>query len=130
MVFKIFPCGLSLSQIIQSARLSVHSSELGPPQTPPPASECVSTLGPKRGKQHSPAGEGVGIPNSDDWTESLAFCILCGPDVWFGEATTTFVAGRPSQILTWMGTGPFQQRYVHKFLSEFLKIFNFSQREF
>jgi hypothetical protein len=30
------------------------------------------------GEQHSPmAGEGGG-PNSDDWTKSLALCILCG----------------------------------------------------
>ncbi len=50
-------------------------SELGHP-TPPPASECVSPLDPKGGKQHSLAGEGVGEPNSDDQTESLALCIL------------------------------------------------------
>jgi hypothetical protein len=44
---------------IQCTRVSVPSSELGPP--PPP-----STLGPKGGGQHSLAGEGVGEPNSDD----------------------------------------------------------------
>jgi hypothetical protein len=41
---------------------------------PPPPSECVSRLGPKGGEQHSLVGEGVGRPNSDDWTESLALC--------------------------------------------------------
>ncbi len=30
------------------------------------------------GEQHSPAGEGVGGPNSDDWRESLALCLLFG----------------------------------------------------
>jgi hypothetical protein len=31
----------------------------------------------KQGGQHSPAGEGVGGPNLDDWRESQAFCLLC-----------------------------------------------------
>ncbi len=26
---------------------------------------------------YKPAGEGVGSSNSDDWRESLAFCLLC-----------------------------------------------------
>jgi hypothetical protein len=26
----------------------------------------------------SPAGEGWGSPNSDDWRKSLALCLLCG----------------------------------------------------
>jgi hypothetical protein len=41
------------------------------PPTPSPADESVSTpLGP--GRQNSLAGEGIGGPNLDDWTESLA----------------------------------------------------------
>jgi hypothetical protein len=36
-------------------------------------------LGPKwAGEQNLLAGEGVGGPNSDDWTESLELYILCG----------------------------------------------------
>ncbi len=30
-----------------------------------------------RGGIHSPAGKGVGGPNSDDWRKSLALCVLC-----------------------------------------------------
>ena len=29
------------------------------------------------GQAHSPAGEGWGSPNSDDWRKSLALCLLC-----------------------------------------------------
>ncbi len=32
----------------------------------------------KGGRAHSPAGEGWGSPNSDDWRKSLALCLLCG----------------------------------------------------
>ncbi len=39
--------------------------------------ECVFSLGPKEREQHSPAGEGMGGPNSDDWTGSLSLCIVC-----------------------------------------------------
>jgi len=47
---------------------------------PSPTSECVSPPpGSKGGEdQNSFAGVGVGRPNSDDWIESLALCILCG----------------------------------------------------
>jgi hypothetical protein len=38
-------------------------------------SECDSPLGPKGEEQHSPAVKGVGGPNSNDWTESLALCV-------------------------------------------------------
>jgi hypothetical protein len=51
--------------------VSVPSSELGPP---PPQAVCLP-LGPK-GEESSLAGEGVGGPNSDDWIESLALCII------------------------------------------------------
>jgi hypothetical protein len=57
------------AQRIQSARLSVQSSELGPPLThmivllPP-------NLGP-RGETHLLARERVGEPNSDDDTDTL-----------------------------------------------------------
>ncbi len=46
----------------------------------------------ERGEQHSLADEGVGGPNSDDRTESLAPCILCGcvadPDLGSGAFLT------------------------------------------
>jgi hypothetical protein len=35
--------------------------------TPSPSSECVPSNGTKRGETPSPADEGVGSPNSDDW---------------------------------------------------------------
>jgi hypothetical protein len=43
------------------------SSELGPPPHP---------LSTKWGGTHSPADEGVGGPNSDDWRKRLALCLL------------------------------------------------------
>ncbi len=63
--------------------MSVPSSELGQP-TPSPASECVPP-GIKEGcNTRLREGEGVGGPNSDDWRESLALCLLCGrPSVFF-----------------------------------------------
>ncbi len=49
-----------------------------PHPPPPPPSECASPLGPKWGEdQHSLGCEGVGVPNLDDWNESLALGILC-----------------------------------------------------
>jgi hypothetical protein len=52
-------------------RVSVPSSELGPP-TPSLAKLVSFPLELKRGReQHSRAGEGGGGPNSDDWTEIL-----------------------------------------------------------
>ncbi len=47
------------------------------PPTPSPASDSVSPPEPKRGT-HSPADEGVGSPNSDDWRKSQALSLLCG----------------------------------------------------
>ncbi len=41
----------------------------------PPESECAPP-GPKGGEQHSLTGKGLGGPNLDDWTDSLALCIL------------------------------------------------------
>jgi hypothetical protein len=49
----------------------------GPP-TPSPASECVHPPESKDKGTHSPAGEVVGGPNSDDWRKSLVLCLLCG----------------------------------------------------
>jgi hypothetical protein len=53
---------------IQSARLSIQSSELGLPTTSP-AKSVVPPLGP-RGETHSLAVEEVGGHNSDDGTDS------------------------------------------------------------
>jgi hypothetical protein len=63
----------SIPQSIQSARLSVQSSELGP--TPHPQSSVAPTLG-LRGKTHSLEGTGVVGPNSDEWPETqvLLYC--------------------------------------------------------
>jgi hypothetical protein len=57
-----------------STSVSVPSVELGPP-TLSPGSECVP---PSRnhGEQHSLAGEGVGGPNSDDWSLEKKFSFL------------------------------------------------------
>jgi hypothetical protein len=52
---------------------------IGPP--PPLSRKRVfpSPPEPKGGEaQCSPAGEGWGSPNSDDWRKSLALCLLCG----------------------------------------------------
>jgi hypothetical protein len=58
-----------------STKVSVPSSDLGSP-SPSPGKECVTPLGPWGG-QHLLADEGLEGPNSDDWTESLALCLLC-----------------------------------------------------
>jgi hypothetical protein len=47
------------------------------PPPPPHASEYVSPLDPKGGVATLPCGSRGG-PISDDWKESLGFCILCG----------------------------------------------------
>jgi hypothetical protein len=52
----------------QSARLSLQSSQLGPPS---PAGECVLLPFGSRGGTHSLAGEGVGGPNSDEGTDTV-----------------------------------------------------------
>jgi hypothetical protein len=46
---------------------------------PSSASECAPRpFKPKSGgTAHSPAYEGVGSPNSDDWRKGLALCLLC-----------------------------------------------------
>ncbi len=52
--------------------MSVSSSELGL-HSPSSVSECVSPPWTQKGEeQHSLGGEGVGVPNEDDWKESLA----------------------------------------------------------
>jgi hypothetical protein len=51
---------------------------VGSPPHSLPASELVSPLDPTGGEQHPLAGEGEGGSKSDERTESLAFCILCG----------------------------------------------------
>jgi len=46
-----------------------------------------------KGGEHSPAGEGVGDkgnPNSDDWRNCLAFCLLCVLNAGKKYVTTTF----------------------------------------
>jgi hypothetical protein len=59
---------------------------------PPPslASECAP-LPPSKGGggAHSPAGEGWGSPNSDDWRKSFALCLLCVSPLWREHVTET-----------------------------------------
>ncbi len=59
--------------------------------TPPPLSRKLvcPTAPPPRNQgrgAHSPAGEGWGSPNSDDWRKNLALCQLCGPSLNIGVA--------------------------------------------
>jgi hypothetical protein len=62
-----FPAGKQYVQYTESTRVSVPSSELGPPPSPPPQASVSLHLDPKgEGSNHSYAGEGVGGPNSDD----------------------------------------------------------------
>jgi hypothetical protein len=64
--------------------VSVPLSELDPPSTPSPASECGSPPGPKwGGETHSFAREGGGGPNSDEGTEILVLYIY----VYYNLAT-------------------------------------------
>jgi hypothetical protein len=46
--------------------------------TPSLASESAPPPGTKGWGAHSPAGKGLGSPNSDDWRKSLALCLPCG----------------------------------------------------
>jgi hypothetical protein len=47
------------------------------PPTPPPQASVSPPLELKGGgEEHSLPGEGLRGPNSDDWKESLALCIL------------------------------------------------------
>jgi hypothetical protein len=48
------------------------------PPHPHPEVNVPPPLDPKGGEQHSLAVEGVGGPNSHDWIEGLALCILSG----------------------------------------------------
>jgi hypothetical protein len=63
------PCfSLHVTQTIQSDRLPVQSSELGPP-IPSPAGECCSlSLGPRE-KTHS----------NSEGTDTLVFCVYYNP---------------------------------------------------
>jgi hypothetical protein len=46
------------------------------------ASECAPPSSQNRGGGgYSPAGEGLGDPNSDDLRKSLALCLLCRRDI-------------------------------------------------
>jgi hypothetical protein len=61
-----------LSQRIQSARLSLQSSELAPPALPLTRKRVLPPpLVPGGGGTHSLAGEGAGGPNSEEGTDTL-----------------------------------------------------------
>ncbi len=61
----------SVAQSIQSARLYVHSSELGPTTPLTRKGVLILPLLGRRGETHSLAGEGIGGPNSDEGTDTL-----------------------------------------------------------
>ncbi len=52
---------------------------IGSPLPPRQQASVSPPLGPKGGGATLPCGWGGGGPNSDDWKESLALCILCAP---------------------------------------------------
>ncbi len=61
-----------------------------PPSPLPSPSECAPRPEPKRGRTLACGWVGWGSPNSDDWSKSLALCLLCYPhlisqrfvDIW------------------------------------------------
>jgi len=58
------------------------SANIGTPTTPSPASKGVPPWHQRGGHTHlRPCGLSGWGPNSDDWRESLALCLLCGPVV-------------------------------------------------
>jgi hypothetical protein len=82
--------------------VSVPSSKLRPP--PSSASKCVPLPGTKGKGKHLPAGEGVGGPNSDDW--SLAPCLFCGLEpVWGGLEGESCGGGSGRGVLREGGPG-------------------------
>jgi hypothetical protein len=75
--------GCSKPQIMQSARFSFRSSELGPP-TPLPARECCSSPPPPlgQGARHTRLlGRGAGGPNSDEGTVTLVLYVYYKPSI-------------------------------------------------
>jgi hypothetical protein len=52
------------------------------PLPPPPQASVSPPWTQREGEQHSLADEEVGGPNSDNWTESLALCMLCAGTVY------------------------------------------------
>jgi hypothetical protein len=68
------------------ARLSVQSSELGPPQLLTHKGVLLlPPLGP-RGETHSLAGEGLGGPNSDEGTYTLVLYVYFNPSTDFASS--------------------------------------------
>ncbi len=68
----------TIDRILIHTRVSVPSSELGPPTNLPQQASVSPSLDPKGG---ATLACGPGGPNSDDWTESLALCILFAADM-------------------------------------------------
>ncbi len=56
--------------------VSVPSLELGPPPHPFSRKRVCSLPRNQRGGTHSPVGEGMWGPNSEDWRKSLVLCLL------------------------------------------------------
>ncbi len=105
-----------------STIVSVPSFELGPP-TPSTASECVPP-GTKVGGQHWSAGKGMGGPNSDDWRESLALCVLCASPRILFPFSILIVCIFPTLLQFIAALPPPPHAHRHYFVS-FLSIFIF-----
>ncbi len=79
--FSLFSCmclthhKVRIHKDLKSTTVYVPSSELGLSQPLSRQRVCPSLQ--NREGAHSPAGEGLGESQSDDWRKSLALCLLC-----------------------------------------------------
>jgi len=80
-----------------------------------PSRERVCAPG-TQGGQHMPSDEGVGGPNSDEWRESLALCLLCVYSHFSSRMRPLVEEVRPSVI-------------EHLFIGTTNLIYSFSWRE-
>ncbi len=90
------------AQSIQSVRLSVHSSALGPPTHSSASEYCSAPLGP-RGR-HTRWGRGDwGGPNSDEETDSLVIYVYYNRSTHRWDSTYFLISKRESsQFITYI----------------------------
>ncbi len=84
------PCWIQTTKYIYCIPRVQQCLSPRPNWVSPPLSRkrvCPSPTPPqtKGGSTHSPACEGLGSPNSDDWRKRLAFCLLCDTDRHTGK---------------------------------------------
>jgi hypothetical protein len=109
----------SQSQRRESARLSLHSSELDPP-IPSPAGECCTPLR-SRGGAHSLAGKEMGGPNSDEGTDTVVSYVysiipLSSHSLSFTHSPVQYLKNkRDEQNLRSTPAEPFAQYYFKNF---------------